>query len=681
MDFLKWFQKKRIRFPGWLFVAAMAVFCELILHIWSNLEIQPGRLAAVLVFSLGFGCLLALICSFFRGKGEKIAALVISFLLVVLYITEYFMIDAYKNYMSLDTMFSRAGDVAGDFMPTVLQLLGQSVGRIAFMLLPLVLYGIFARPGRTGWKVRGILAGAMVVLYLLGYGVVQLVGSDADRFSKTYNFDSAVRSFGLNVGLGLDLFQSSGETLDGDFFTEMTLPEEEETEPVQEETPEASESTEPTEPPVVYEPHSYDLDFAALAESETNAQISAIHSYIASLEPAMENEYTGMFEGMNLIFITAEAFSSEVIDPERTPTLYRMANEGIQFTDYYQPAWGASTTSGEFSNLFGLMPINGGGCMRETLDQDLFLTLGKQFQKLGYSTTGYHNHDFTYYNRKQTHAAIGLDQFIGVGNGMEEGVQKVSPESDLEMIDFTIPKHVDGEPFYLYYITMSGHAPYVYRQQAMARKNYAVVENMEASDAVKCYLAANMELEYAMQSLINQLEAAGIADNTVVVLATDHYPYALERSAAWGTEKNALAELYGQAVTDCFIRDHSTLIIWSGCLEGQNIVVDDPVYSLDLPPTLSNLFGLEYDSRLLVGRDVFSDELPVVFWPTYSWKTDKGSFNSDTDVFTPAEGETVDEEYVAYVSSLVSNKIKFSKTVQNNNYYDALLKILNAQQE
>lgn len=559
----------------------------------------------------------------------------------------------------------------GDFMSTVLQLLGRNLHRIGLMLLPVVLYAIFARPVKTGWKVRAVLAVAAAMLYLLGIGVVRIVDLDADRMGKTYNFDSAVRGFGLNVGLGLDLVRSSEDTMEAEFLVEPTLAPE--TEPS---APSDPAGTEATEPPVVYETHSFDLDFAALAEAEKNTRLASIHSYIAGQEPAMENEFTGLFEGMNLIFITAEAFSAEVIDPERTPTLYRLANEGVQFTDYYQPAWGASTTSGEFSNLAGLMPINGGGCMKEVLHQDMFLMLGKQFQKLGYSTTGYHNHNFTYYNREKTHSAIGLDRFIAVGNGMEEGVKVASPESDLEMMEFTIPKHVDGEPFYLYYITMSGHAPYVYRSQAMARKNYDVVKDMECSDAVKCYLAANMELEYAMDSMLRQLEEAGILDNTVIVMATDHYPYALERSAAWGTEKNALAELYGQEVTDCFIRDHSALILWTPSLEGKNIVVKEPVYSLDLVPTISNLFGFGYDSRLLVGRDVFSDEMPLVFWPTYSWKTDKGSFNSDTDEFTPAEGETVDENYVEYVSQVVANKIRFSKLIQKEDYYDVLLELM-----
>ena len=82
-----------------------------------------------------------------------------------------------------------------------------------------------------------------------------------------------------------------------------------------------------------------DFDFDALAQSEGNASVAAVHRYVSTVTPTMKNEYTGLFQGKNLILITAEAFTAEVIDPERTPTLYRLATQGLQFRDYYQPAW------------------------------------------------------------------------------------------------------------------------------------------------------------------------------------------------------------------------------------------------------------------------------------------------------------------------------------------------------
>jgi hypothetical protein len=85
---------------------------------------------------------------------------------------------------------------------------------------------------------------------------------------------------------------------------------------------------------------------------------------------------------------------------------------------------------------------------------------------------------------------------------------------------------------------------------------------------------------------------------------------------------------------------------------------------------------MDYDSRMLVGRDVLSTADPLVLWPDYSWKTEKGTYDAKSGTFTPAEGQTVTEEYVAYISTLVSNKITFSKSVQSLDYYNYLAKEL-----
>ena len=75
----------------------------------------------------------------------------------------------------------------------------------------------------------------------------------------------------------------------------------------------------------------------------------------------------------------------------------------FRFEDYSQPAWGASTIGGEFSNLVGLAPTNGGMCMKELRQQNMFLTMGKQLQRQGYSSTACHNHLKDFYDRDETH--------------------------------------------------------------------------------------------------------------------------------------------------------------------------------------------------------------------------------------------------------------------------------------
>ena len=132
-----------------------------------------------------------------------------------------------------------------------------------------------------------------------------------------------------------------------------------------------------------------------------------------------------------------------------------------------------------------------------------------------------------------------------------------------------------------------------------------------------------------------------------------------------------MSELYGYNVTNLFQRDHSRLILWCGELEQFDpITVSSPTFSLDILPTLSNLFGTEFDSRLMVGRDVFSDTPALVFNTAYEWKTDYGTYVKGK--FTPTYPEDVvklPDNYVKDINAIVKNKIIFCKNAPANDYY------------
>ena len=658
--------KKTLPLPGWLLVTGTVLYCELILHFWITETVDFGRLAVVAGFALGCGGLLGLICSHLPRKLHKITAIAVSLLVVVLYVAEFILSETYQNFMTPQTMVAGAGGIAQDYLLLTIKMIGRNLGRILLLLLPILAYGFLCRPEPVLWRTRALLAYGIVFCYVLSLFGVHGLTDDANLLSSAYNFDSVVRSFGLNMGLTMEALQGALPQEAPDFAIEVPSAPPAETQPPVEAVPEE------TEPQVEYGYNVLPMDFGDAAQATGQGSVASIHNYVNSLTPSRQNEFTGMFKGKNLILITAEAFSAEVIDPELTPTLYRMATKGIQFKEYYQPAWGASTTTGEFSNLIGLVPTQGGSSMNETYQQKLFLTMGNQLQKLGYHSTAYHNHLKDFYHRNNTHPHLGYDQFIARFGGLD--IKGTWPESDLEMIDVTVPQFIGQQPFSIYYMTVSGHCEYSYKGNDMTEKNWDKVQHLEHSDIVKGYYAANLEFEYAMESLVRQLEEAGIADDTLVVIATDHYPYGLERSKTWKNTVDHLAELYGVEEYDQFMRDHNALIMWSGAFEEMDIVVDTPVYSLDILPTVSNLFGVEYDSRLLVGRDVFSDAEPLVLWPDYNWITEKGTYCDG--VFTPREGQEADEEYISRINSIVKNKITFSKSVVDMNYYDHVLNYL-----
>lgn len=682
-------EEKKFQFPAWLFVVLVLILDELVFQLWTGATLTFTRVLTMVLFTASFGLLFALLASFGSDRVCRIVAIVLSVLFACIYYAEYLMHDAYQGnggYMSLGIIFGTAAAAGNDFGETIFSVVLREIWRLLLLLVPTVLYAVFGAKqhwGKCGgWKVRGALALGCVACCFLGL-LCATSFADAEKYDKKFDFVEAVNTFGLLTALRLDLTHEDrelefsieapvpSETLRPAETVPATEPTSAPTEPAEpDETEEASEETaEPTEPVKPY--HVMDLDFTALAESAPGGEVAKLHSYVASLQPSSTNAYTGLFAGKNLIFITAESFSKEVIDPVLTPTLYRLATKGIRFNDYYQPAWGGSTSTGEYSNMVGLVPPNE-SAMSNTVGKNMYFTLGNRLQAEGYTAHGYHNNSYDYYHRDRTHVNLGCGTWMGMGNGMEEGVEYTWPESDQQMIDFTMDQYMDASPFYIYYITVSGHGPYTNNHYFC--KLYADrVAELNCSERVKKYLAANLELEYAMRDLLARLEQEDLLDDTVILIAADHYPYCLEKSTTWYNEQDYLAELYGFQVNTCFDRDHNGLILWCGCLEENDpIVVDDPVYSLDLVPTLLNLFGVEFDSRLLVGRDVFSDAEPIVLWNTYCWKTDKGAYDYLTKRFYPTNGAEVDDAYIERINSIVANKISFSRGVLKYNYYNVL---------
>lgn len=688
-------QKSRRRragsLPPWVLVFGCLIFYAFFFHVWTEDQFSVGRFLTLAVLSVSFALLSSLMGTV--GKKRKlqtVLAMVTVIFWGVMYLTEYFILDSFKNFYTLGGMLTGAGNAGQeDFAGRTFDLVLKNFWRILFFALPIAAWFLANRflrlPRILTRGVRRYLAVGGVCLLLVGLFFAAVISPDRQKMGEAYDFTAAVHSFGLPVGFALDTFQSGsggGFELDDPVFTlppqttgaastTQTQP------PVQTDTngdtvANSTGSTEVTEPPAPpQKPYNMlNIDFDAIISSANSDSVKDVARYVSTLAPSKTNEMTGMFEGKNLILITAEAFSAEFISEELTPTLYRMVHKGIYFSDYYQPAWGGSTSSGEFSVMTGIDPARGVNSIKNTIGKNMGVTIGNQLKRLGYFTRAYHNHTYDYYGRNKTHENLGYEKFIGVGNGME--VTKAWPESDKEMIDFTVPQYIDHQPFSIYYMTVSGHGAYSWVGNKQSARHKEEVQNLPYSDTVKAYIACNLEVELAMESLLNQLETAGIADDTLVVLTADHYPYCLTKSDAWYTDKDYLSEYFGFEVKDCFGQDHNCLIMWSGCLEDKNLVVDTPTFSLDIVPTLCNLFGVEYDSRLVVGRDVFSDQEPLVFWPNHSWKTDKGQWDaskSSGSEFTPAAGAEVTDEYLQRIRKTVSNKINYSYQILDMDFF------------
>jgi len=422
------------------------------------------------------------------------------------------------------------------------------------------------------------------------------------------------------------------------------------------------------------------VDFDELSKKTTNKDVLWLNEYFKSVTPTAKNAYTGLFKGKNVIFFTLEGFTGYLIDPRLTPTLYKLVNEGFVFENFYTPLHYTSTSGGEMQNLTGLYPKAGNPISMKQVgaaNLTMYFTLGNQFKRKGYASFGYHNNS-DMYGRAKSHPRLGLDWRYG-GHGLELEMNKsgrsVWPQSDKFMIEKSIDDYIGGtKPFHVYYLTISAHMPTNFTGQSMSIRNRPAVEALPYSEMTKAYLAANLEVEKAMKYLLERLQQAGKLKDTVIVMVPDHIPYfdvpVIEELAGrkFGGEK--IKNLNESDVDFDLYR--SSLVIWSGSME-HPVRVKKVCGQVDILPTVSNLLGLEYDSRMLAGRDILSDAEGLVVFSSRSWLTDRGLYNSFSTKFTPAPGVSMTPEQTsAYVKTTikdVKNRRQASTLIVEEDYY------------
>ncbi len=719
-------KKKLSQGSIWLavFLSLSCFYTEIVFKLSVETLHTGSSFVFLALFSLCVGLVVSGIISLFPKKAVQILIPFYLGFLFLIFVVEFLVYRQFKVAYDINTILNAATDALGGFGADIRQLIFcfDGISHIVLFLLPLILWFVLRekiigqlsekgiRRRRTGQAVYSLLAhlAGGAACYGIALFLILCCGLHKDIYTNQYNFESAVMQFGLGEGLCLDIrnlassktsapaFESAeAEFVQGTVDNTLVSSKEESVsggktvvqakeaagtqEVVMLQGGTSSQSTKTAQEdesvtPVVYGQSVACVDFAALAAEGGNC--ADIDAYVSTLTPSSQNAYTGSFEGKNLILICAEAFSGFLIDPELTPTLYRLSTNGINFNDYYQQSI-AGTTGGEYQLLFGLIPTSGGSSIKEITQNGTHTNMGALLNDKGYFGMAFHNSTYTYYDRHETHTKLGYSGgYMGVGNGLEELISPKWPASDLELMQETLPMYIDKQPFNVYYMTVSGHSLYTFDRNAMSRENKDAVDawcaknNLSYSEPVRAYIAANLELEKALDYLVKTLEEKGIADDTVICIAPDHFPYGIDSDAALG-DMPYLSEFYGYPVNTYEERDRSRAIIWCGELENNEpIIVDTPTSSVDILPTLCNLFGVEWDSRLYVGRDVLSDALPLVFFGNYDWKTDLGHYNSSKGIFTPTdENAVIPEDYVKQISSIVRNRMTFSKSVLSHDYY------------
>lgn len=609
----------------------------------------------LVLFSFLISTFTTLISSIFNKKVNFIISVTVISIITFIFASQYIYFCIYSAPFYFYSLACGGAGQALDFIPTVIRVILNSLA-VFFFFMPYIVFWILKKNKILLFEKILIkdIAVYIITLTMIIIAIISVFFSDKNEnlssyelFNNSNNIILQSNKFGLIPSTILDF---SNTVLKRRVNLEIN-------------------STLDKDTSVIANHSSNDynitkIDFDKLISTETNTDIIKLHKYFKQATPTNKNEYTGVFKDKNLILVMAESFTDTVINKELTPTLYKLANEGINFTSFYSPLYPVSTSDGEYMALTALMPSFGNWSMVKSKSNFLPYTMANSLKSKGYLTFAYHNHLKTFFSRYSTIPNIGYDSFKTCPDLDIDCT--LWPESDLQMIEASYKDFMDLDRlFSVYYISVSGHLEYNLFGNDMVKKNISLVDTTNYSDTVKSYIASQIELDRALEKLISLLKEHNKLDNTVIAVFGDHYPYGLNLD-----ELNELSTASTKK-DKIFTKNKNAFFIWSKDVEPAKIT--KLASNVDILPTLLNMFGINYDSRILVGKDIMSSSDELIVLSSLSYISKYGYYDSISNKFILNSIDmSIDNQYVDKNLIKAKNKLNISSLILSTNYYEKL---------
>lgn len=409
--------------------------------------------------------------------------------------------------------------------------------------------------------------------------------------------------------------------------------------------------------------------------------------YSSNSSSESKNQYSDIFEGKNVIVIHAESLQTVALNRsfngvEVAPTLNRLASEGIYFDNYYSEVGVGTSSDAEFTFSTSLMPSSNGTVFVNYFDRQ-YETIQKSFKKKGYYTFSMHGNTGDFWNRSTMHKNMGYDKFyskssfkidetIGLGLSDKSFFKQVVPKIQ------EISKN--GKPFYGTLITLTNHTPWS-DLKLMDEYDTTWKVEVDGQEVVRDYLSGTTLGDYfrsvhymdqAFEQFINDMDAAGLLDNTVIVIYGDHDARISKKNYNlmynYDPYTDSLKEEGDEGYVDYNDYQYKLdkkvpFIIWT---KDKKVTkkVSTATGMIDAYPILANLFGVE-NSHFQLGHDVLgnsSDDNTVAFIDS-SYVTNKIYYNGQNGEFYSVNGDAVDSDYISSNSNHVDELIDVSNDI------------------
>lgn len=359
----------------------------------------------------------------------------------------------------------------------------------------------------------------------------------------------------------------------------------------------------------------------------------------------IENNYTGILEGKNVIYILMESIDSWLVNEEVMPTLYKLQQEGLNFTNRYSPSFGGGQTiNSEFAMNTGLYAIENSKAIYNYDKNNFSNSLANMLKNNGYSAISIHTNSGNFYNRTFFHETLGYDTHYALDDmkNINHTDYNYYNDSSLVKNDETYDLIVRDNKFLSFIISYSAHVPYDNTNDRCITNPYNL--NVDGNQELSCIRNLARETDEMLRILIERLEKDKKLDDTVLVLVSDHYAYGYN-------DQTSIQEY--KATDNTYLLQNVPFIIWNKDLKHK--VIDTIMDTADILPTLLNMLGITYNPNYYIGTDVFSNYHEKFVY-----------FSSDTfyDGVTLYDGTKVDTEKENYVNKIIS-KIKLKRDLNN----------------
>lgn len=398
------------------------------------------------------------------------------------------------------------------------------------------------------------------------------------------------------------------------------------------------------------------------AGDETQQSVRKINSYFSERGTASTNDMTGRFAGKNVIMVLMESADDWGIREDVTPTICRLMNEGINFTNMYTPLYGSVRTfNSEFTVNTGVFSPTTGDLTFNYCTNDFSESLPNTFRRAGYDAQAFHYNDPSYYNRGIMEPAVGYQSYISYEDYADNTFSSELYEDTFVLTNEELRKQLlSPQPFFHFVISRNAHMPYQASRPAAA---YALQQHPECKslsdhDELPGFYAKMALLDDFFAELLENLEQENLLDNTVIIAFTDHYVYGME-------DQEKVLELSDVPV-DLMI-EKTPCFIWSADME-QPITVDKTLNTSDILPTVLNLFGMQ-GSYSYIGQDAFNPNYDgYAIFSDGSWINDSVVYQNGQVIYEFYDGAAQQTD-MSGMNQTAQDFIEISNLILQSDYY------------